>query len=65
MSLFLVTLVVVGLVMVLMAVGLFFKRPCLRGSCGGPDLFDSQGESLTCGACPRRRSLHSEEEPSA
>ncbi len=65
MSLFLVTLVVVGLVMVLMAVGLFFKRPCLRGSCGGPDLFDSQGESLTCAACPRRRSLHSEEEPSA
>ena len=65
MSLFLVTLVVVGLVMVLMAVGLFFKRPCLRGSCGGPDLFDSQGESLTCDACPRRRSLHSEEEPSA
>lgn len=64
MSLFLVTLVVVGVVMVLMAVGLFFKRPCLRGSCGGPDLFDSQGESLTCAACPRRRSLHSEEEPS-
>ena len=65
MSLFLVTLVVVGLVMVLMAVGLFFKRPCLRGSCGGPDLFDSKGESLTCAACPRRRSLHSEKEPSS
>ena len=65
MSLFLVTLVVVGVVMLLMAVGLFFKRPCLRGSCGGPDLFDSKGDSLTCAACPRRRSLHSEEEPSA
>lgn len=64
MSLFLITLVVVGVAMVLMAVGLFFKRPCLRGSCGGPDLFDSEGESLTCAACPRRRSLHSEEEPS-
>ncbi len=65
MNLFLVTLVVVGVVMLLMAVGLFFKRPCLRGSCGGPDLFDSKGDSLTCAACPRRRSLHSEEEPSA
>ena len=63
MNLFLVTLVVVGLVMVLMAVGLFFKRPCLRGSCGGPDVLDSQGESLTCAACPRRRSLRSEKEP--
>ena len=65
MSLFLVTLVVVGVVMVLMAVGLFFKRPCLRGSCGGPDLFDSKGDSLACAACPRRRSHHSEEEHSA
>ena len=63
MSLFLVTLVVVGVVMVLMAVGLFFKRPCLRGSCGGPDLFDSNGDSLACGACPRRRSLPAEDDP--
>jgi len=62
-SLFLVTLVVVGVVMVLMAVGLFFKRPCLRGPCGGPDLFDSTGESLTCAACPRRRSLSAEGKP--
>lgn len=65
MSLFLLTLVVVGVVMVLMAVGLFFKRPCLRGSCGGPDILDSRGESHTCAACPRRRSLPAEEEPSA
>ena len=64
MSLFLLTLVVISVVVALMAVGLFFKRPCLRGSCGGPDLFDSEGESLTCAACPRRRSLHSEKEPS-
>ena len=64
MSLFLLTLIVVCVVVALMAVGLFFKRPCLRGSCGGPDLFDSKGESLTCAACPRRRSLHSEEERS-
>ena len=63
MSLFLVTLVVVGVVMILMAVGLFFKRPCLRGSCGGPDLFDTKGESLTCAACPRRRSLPAEGKP--
>ena len=63
MSLFLATLVVVGVAMALMAVGLFFKRPCLRGSCGGPDLFDSKGESLTCAACPRRRSGSAESTP--
>lgn len=63
MSLFVLTLVVVALVMVIMAVGLFFRRPCLRGSCGGPDLFDSEGDSLTCAACPRRRTLSSGSAP--
>ena len=40
--------------MLIMAVGLLFKYPCLRGSCGGPDVVDSEGRSLRCDTCPRR-----------
>ena len=40
--------------MAIMAIGLLSKNRCLRGSCGGPDVLDAQGESLRCGACPRR-----------
>lgn len=25
----------------------------LRGSCGGPDVVTSNGETLSCGACPK------------
>jgi|GEM_PF-893629 len=46
-----------GIAMLIMAVGLFFKRPCLRGSCGGPGIFDHDGDPLTCAACPRRKQL--------
>ena len=46
--------------MLIMAVGLFFKRPCLRGSCGGPGIFDKDGDPLTCGTCPRREELEAE-----
>ena len=44
----------VGVAMAIMAIGLLSKNRCLRGSCGGPDVLDAQGESLRCGACPRR-----------
>ena len=54
MGLFLVTVIVIAGVMLIMAVGLFFKYPCLRGSCGGPDVLDHDGESLRCAVCPRR-----------
>ena len=63
MGLIVLTISVVALAMVIMAVGLFFKRPCLRGSCGGPRLFDSQGEALTCAACPHRHELSTQEKP--
>jgi len=54
MGLFLVTAIVIAGVMLIMAVGLFFKYPCLRGSCGGPDVLDREGGSLRCDVCPRR-----------
>ncbi len=44
----------IGIAMAIMAIGLLSKNRCLRGSCGGPDVLDAQGESLRCGACPRR-----------
>lgn len=42
----------VGLVMAAMAIGTVTKGRCLRGSCGGPEVLDADGESLRCGACP-------------
>lgn len=43
---------VVAAAMGVMAVGLA-KGRCLRGSCGGPDVVDANGDSLRCGACPK------------
>jgi hypothetical protein len=48
------TILVIGLLMAAMAVGVIFQRKSLRGSCGGPDLVDCDGESLACGTCPNR-----------
>ena len=41
--------------MAVMAVGAIFKNRCLRGSCGGGEVFDADGEPLTCSACPKRK----------
>ena len=54
MGLFLLTAGMMAGVMLVMAVGLLFKYPCLRGSCGGPDVVDAEGRSLRCDTCPRR-----------
>lgn len=52
---FLVTLVLVGAGVLAMAVGVIFRRPCLRGSCGGVGLRTSTGNRLDCSTCPNRR----------
>ena len=52
---FAVTLALVGAGVLAMAVGVIFRRPCLRGSCGGPELRDRDGERLSCAACPNRK----------
>jgi hypothetical protein len=54
---FLLVLGTIALVMLAMAVGVILKRPCLRGSCGGPSVLAGDGEPLDCGACPNRRDL--------
>lgn len=54
MAVLFLTLSVFLLVVLAMAVGIIFRRPCLRGSCGGPDVLDASGEPLTCATCPNR-----------
>lgn len=52
---FLLALLVIGAVLAAMAVGVMFKRPCLRGSCGGTPVRGTDGQPLTCATCPNRR----------
>lgn len=51
---FLLVLGVMGVAVLAMAVGVIFKRPCLRGSCGGPEVMGGDGEPISCAACPNR-----------
>ena len=55
MTLILITAALIGLIMVAMAVGVVFKNRCLRGSCGGPEVLDPNGDPLTCATCPNRK----------
>jgi len=55
MGLFLLTAAVIGLIMLVMAVGVIFSYPCLRGSCGGrPEVAGADGVPLSCDTCPNR-----------
>jgi len=62
-ELFLLTLGLMVFVMLIMSVGLAFKYPCLRGSCGGAEVMAEDGESLSCDLCPRRRDLSATPRP--
>ncbi len=55
MTTLLLTLAVFALAMLVMAIGVIARRPCLRGSCGGPDVLAPDGEPLTCATCPNRK----------
>jgi hypothetical protein len=52
---FLLALAAIGIAVAAMAVGVMFKRPCLRGSCGGPAVLGADGRKLSCETCPNRR----------
>jgi len=41
--------------MAAMAVGVMVQGRCLRGSCGGPEALDADGEPLACATCPNRK----------
>ena len=49
-----ITILAIGMLMTAMAIGVIFSRKSLRGSCGGADVVDCDGESLACGACPNK-----------
>ena len=49
------SLVLIGASVAAMAIGVMFRRPCLRGSCGGPELRTAGGEKISCATCPNRR----------
>ena len=51
---FAVTLVLIGAAVLAMVIGVIFRRPCLRGSCGGPEVRAPGGESISCATCPNR-----------
>ena len=51
----LLTLAIFLFAVLIMSVGVLFKRPCLRGSCGGPEVIGANGESLSCSTCPNRK----------
>ena len=48
-------LVAIGIAIAAMAIGVMFKRPCLRGSCGGPTAVAPDGTKLSCETCPNRK----------
>ena len=61
MEVLLFTTAIFALAMLVMAVGVIFRRPCLRGSCGGPEVLGPDGEPLTCATCPNRKKRRKEE----
>ena len=53
-TVFVLAAVLIGAAVLAMAVGVIFRRPCLRGSCGGPAVIGPDGEKLSCSDCPNR-----------
>jgi len=51
----LLALAAIGIAIAAMAIGVMFKRPCLRGSCGGPAAVGPDGAKLSCETCPNRK----------
>ena len=52
---FLAALAILGVAVAGMAIGVMMKRPCLRGSCGGPAVTAPDGRKLSCETCPNRK----------
>jgi hypothetical protein len=52
---YLLALLAIGVAVAAMAIGVILKRPCLRGSCGGPGVVATDGTKLSCATCPNRK----------
>jgi hypothetical protein len=57
-TVFLLALALIAAGVLAMAIGVIFRRPCLRGSCGGPRVATAKGEKLSCADCPNRERGH-------
>ena len=55
MTTLLAAVAIIGIAMLVMALGFIFQKKSLRGSCGGSEVFDCDGESLSCAGCPNRK----------
>ena len=53
MGMFLLTALIMGMAMLVMAVGVIFNFRCLSGSCGGAGVVGPDGEPVSCAACRR------------
>jgi len=63
MELFFLTITVFGIVVLIMSVGAIFQGKCIKGSCGGEEIWDADGELLNCDTCPVRRRGECESNP--
>ena len=63
MGILVLTVAAIAVIMLVMAIGVAFKRPCLHGSCGGPEVLDAEGDPLSYESCPRRRENAREQIP--
>lgn len=57
-AIFALTAVLIGVAVTAMAIGVMFRRPCLRGSCGGAAVIAPDGDKLSCATCPNRHLKH-------
>lgn len=55
MKMLLLTCVLFGAAMAVMAVGVIIKGKCIRGTCGGEEIIGPDGELLNCDHCPTRK----------
>lgn len=53
-AVFVLAAVLIGAAVLAMAIGVLFRRPCLRGSCGGPAVIGPDGEKISCSGCPNK-----------
>lgn len=64
MELFAITVLVFGIVVLIMSVGAILQGKCIKGSCGGEEIWGHDGELLNCETCPVRRRGECESEVS-
>ena len=55
MTLLLITFCVFAISVALMAIGYILSGRCIKGSCGGEALYDTDGEMINCDTCPARK----------